>query len=133
MNILIGIGYLLLALFLAILLFSPVIFAVVAIIMTLCGKYHVLKMWLKKHGFSSKHTLIHQFNDSKFQKENFHEIADFKSHGRIDCFDKEMSSAFSAPLFDNDFSSRTNPASGLPMIGSSSLDSGGNIFGTRKF
>jgi hypothetical protein len=35
--------------------------------------------------------------------------------------------------FGDSFSSRTiNSASGLPMVGSSPIDIGGNIFGTRR-
>lgn len=41
--------------------------------------------------------------------------------------------SISSPSFDNSFSSGTNPASGLPMAGSSSIDVGGNVYGTRQF
>lgn len=50
MGLLIGIGHILIGISLLLLLYSPLIFIGVSIILIMCGKGYIVKRWLKKIG-----------------------------------------------------------------------------------
>ena len=56
------VGCVLLGVLALFLLFLSVVFAVLAIIMVLCGKYHILKVWLKKIGINMVHSSANRFS-----------------------------------------------------------------------
>ena len=130
--ILVGLGKILLGVILLGLLLAPVIFIGVATVMILCGKYHVLNAWLKKFGLRGNESAYRQANYYNNGENKAHSIRDFGSKSEVSYSGSSCLSSFSPPSSISNHLSRTNPASGLPMIGSSSIDSGGNVYGTRR-
>jgi hypothetical protein len=115
-------------------LWSPVIIITLYICFALFGKAHLLKLWLNKCGF----TCSAQFwtnRNSLFSRAQFKDN-NFNGAGKINLYKHSygLSRSFSATgLSYYNRSPRINPASGLPMAGSLSIDSAGNTYGTRKF
>ena len=97
-----GIGKILLAIFLFCLIFSPVILVCVAIIMTICGKGNLVKSFFKKFVFR---------RTNRFSDDGSYKFMSF------------------SPLCSDDSDFRVNPSTGLSML-NSSFDSGGNGFGS---
>lgn len=78
-------------------------------------------------------SLTQEINCSRFHENKIHECTNFRFGYKISALDTKRQSSFSSPSFSNNYSARTNPASGLPMVGSSSIDSNGNVYGIRRF
>jgi hypothetical protein len=72
-----GVGGLLLAFVLFILVCAPIAFAVIAAVLTVCGRGSVVKSWLKNYGFSSKYSSSAQWN--KCVINNSHNVHDSNS------------------------------------------------------
>ena len=72
-----GVGGLLRAVVLFILVCAPIAFAVSAVVLTLCGRGSTVKAWLKNHGFSSKYSSSAQWNECRIN--NLHNGTDSNS------------------------------------------------------
>ena len=121
------------------LLWFPVIFLALKIGFTVCGKKEVLEHWLNKICFQNKYSngskfnLIHLSSGNKLPDAATFALAKHSESGLDQSSNIRINSSFLNSFVGGISSRTTNPASGLPMTGSSPIDSGGNIFGTRRF
>lgn len=112
-------------------LWMPVIYFLLRVCFFICGKNHVLTAWLEKHSFRWQNHFYKRFKynstlyENKSQEYNSHRSSRSSSHW---AGISPVTSSFSSDSY-----SRTNPASGQSMVGSSPIDSSGNVYGTRRF
>lgn len=112
-----------------IILFSlPFIFGTISIIMLLCGKWKVWTHFLKRHLTVS--TGKSNYDETRTKQERvFFPVSSFKYKPVQTVHGVHSRTRPTSSLPDHH---RINPASGLPMAGRSSIDIGGNIFGTKR-
>ena len=110
-------------------LFSlPFLFIATSIIMLLCGKWKAWTLFLKKHITIS--TGKSNYDEVRIKQERvFPPISSFKTQPVQKIHDIHSGARPISSLPDHH---RINPASGLPMAGRSSIDIGGNVFGTKR-
>lgn len=119
---------------LLIMIFNPVLFLIVALLMILCGKYDKLKKFIKN--FQNDNNFLNEQNHSRMKLKKLNNRLSYtniylnpKNNSRRNKY--SSSSAIQSPLVHN-YSAKNNPASGLPMAGLSSIDVRGNTYGTRR-
>jgi hypothetical protein len=115
-------------------IFNPVIFLIISLLVILCGKYEKLKMFVK--AFQQDNNSL---NDQIYLKRKSKNLNNKFSHTTVTLSPKnntkKRKSSFSSASYPSQirsYSAKNNPASGLPMAGLSSIDVRGNTYGTRR-
>jgi hypothetical protein len=80
--VLIGVCKILLSITMLVLIFSPIIFIGVSMVMILCGKYNVLNTWLRKHCSGKNNLAARSFNNYCYPNEP---ITDESKPSALDC------------------------------------------------
>ena len=94
-------GCVLLGILVLILLFSPIIFAVLAIVMALCGKFHIIKSWFKKIGISWVYSSANKSSDYCVDGDEKHEISNSASASHMHSDSEWLSDIHISPSYSS--------------------------------